>query len=158
MDTLFISLLVVHICAAATWTGGAITQELVFGPRLDAISKIQATLVSRKVEVRFTVMSWASLVVISATGVTMSVLQGTFNLHTLLAYPGVFLLASIILTIFAVAGGLLITYYTPRLQSVKAEETNLRGLVKTFIKFNNYVSIAAVLLMVVFTELIRVQG
>lgn len=158
LNMLFVSLLVVHIGAAATWVGGATMLELVFQPRLDAISRIQATLVSRNVENRFTIISWVCLVVISATGVTLSVLQGTFNLDTLLQPTGLFLLGSILLTIIAVTSGLLITYYTPRLQSVKAEETNLRLAVRSLVRLNNVIGLAAVVLMVVFTELHRVQG
>lgn len=158
MNVLFVSLLVVHIGAAAAWVGGATMLELVFEPRLDAISRIQATLVSRNIENRFTFTSWVCLVVISATGVVLSVLQGTFNLDSLLQPTGLFLLGSILLTIVAVASGLLITYYTPRLQSVKAEETNLRGHVRMLVRLNNVLGVAVVILMVAFAELLRVQG
>lgn len=129
--------------------------ELVFEPSLDSISKIQAALVSRRVEGRVTIISWACLVVISATGVTLSVLQGTFNLGSILQPTGLFLLASIALTLVAAASGLLITYYTPRLQSVKAEETNLRGHVRSLVRLNNVISVVVVVLMVVFAELTR---
>jgi uncharacterized membrane protein len=158
MDLLFASLLVIHISAAATWVGGATMLELVFQPRVSAISNIQGALVSRRIETRVTVMSWTCLVLISVTGVALSVLQGTFNLGSLLQPTGLFLLASIILTAVAVASGLLITFYTPRLQSVKAAETNIRSVVRALVRLNNVISLAAVVLMVVFTELIKVQG
>lgn len=157
MDLVFVSLLVVHIGAAATWAGGAITLELVFEPRLDTISRIQATLVSRKVEQRFTIISWVCLIVISSTGVTLSLLQGTFNFGSLLQPTGLFLLGSIIITIAAVASGLVITYYAPLLQSTKAAETNLRGHVRSLVRLNNALGVAAIVLMVVFTELHRAQ-
>ena len=158
MDILFVSLLVIHITAAATWVGGATMLELVFEPKLSSISNIQAALVSMRVETRVTIISWGCLIVISTTGVALSILQGTFNLGSLFQPTGLFLLASIILTMVAVASGLLITYLTPRLQSVKAQETNLRGNIRILVRLNNVISLAAVVLMVVFTELIRVQG
>lgn len=132
--------------------------ELAFEPKVSTISRIQANLVSRFVENKVTVTSWVCLTVISSTGVTMSVLQGTFNLKSLLQPDGLFLLASITLTVVAVISGLLITYYTPRLQSVLAEETNLRGIVRTLIRLNNVISVAVIVLMVIFAELIRVKG
>ena len=158
MDILFTVLLVIHIGAAATWAGGSTMLELAFEPKVSTISRIQANLVARFVENRVTVTSWACLVVISATGVTLSILQGTFNLASMFQPAGLFLLASIVLTAVAVISGLLITYYTPRLQSVLAQETNLRSVVRTLIRLNNVISVAAIVLMVIFTELIRVQG
>ena len=132
--------------------------ELAFEPKVSTISRIQANLVARFVENKVTVTSWLCLIAISATGVTLSILQGTFNLHSMLQPAGLFLLASITLTAIAVISGLLITYYTPRLQSVLAAETNLRSIVRLLIRLNNVISVAAIVLMVVFTELIRIQG
>jgi len=133
--------------------------EIVFEPRFNVISKIQATLVSKQVENRFTWMSWIALVVMSATGVIMSLMQGTFNLRSLFQTTGLFLLASIVLTIIAMIDGLLITYYfTPRLQSIKFAESNLRSLVKVVIRLNNLIGLAVIILMVIFTELLRTQG
>jgi len=156
LDLLFTTLLVIHIGAAATWAGGSTMLELAFEPKVSTISRIQANLVARFVETRVTVTSWVCLIVISATGVTMSVLQGSFNLHSMFQPAGLFLLASIVLTVVAVVSGLMITYYTPRLQSVLAQESNIRETVRVLIRLNNVISVAAVVLMVVFTELVRV--
>lgn len=149
----------IHIGAAAAWAGGATMLEIVFEPSMGIISKIQAGLVSRHVETKFTAMSWIALVTMSATGVAMSIIQGTFNLNTLLKPVGLTLLVSMILTIVAMVDGLLITFYfTPRLQSVKFEVSNLRPLVKILIRMNNFIGIIVVILMVVFTELLKAQA
>ena len=155
MDIFFVSLLVVHIAAASIWVGGAVMLELVFEPTIGIISKVQAGLVSRHVENRFTYMSWTALIVMSATGIIMSLIQGTFN-FSLFSGIGLILLACIALTGVAMTDGLLITYYfTPRLQSVIYSESNLRILVRMVIRLNNLIGLSVVILMVLFTELLR---
>ena len=129
--------------------------ELVFEPTIGIISQVQAGLVSRHVENSFTYMSWTALIVMSTTGIVMSLIQGTFN-FSLFSGIGLILLACIALTGVAMIDGLLITYYfTPRLQSVKYSESNLRGLVKMVIRLNNLIGLGVVILMVIFTELLK---
>lgn len=159
LNILFVSLLVIHIGAAAAWVGGQTMLELVLAPKINIVSRVQAALVSRRIEDAFSYTSWISLGLMSATGITLSIIQGTFNLKSLFEPSGLFLLASILLTTVAIVNALLITFYfTPRLQSVKFAESSLRGLVKISIRFQNLVGLTIIILMVIFTELYRIQG
>ena len=159
MVFLFVSLLAVHIGAAAAWLGGQTMLELVLAPKIGIVSRVQAALVSRNVENAFTYTSWIALILMATTGVVLSILQGTFNLNSLFDPSGLFLLASILLTAVAIINALVITlYFTPRLQSVKFAESNLRGLVKISIRVQNLVALTIVILMVIFVELYRIQG
>lgn len=132
--------------------------ELVLAPRIDVVSKIQAGLVSRNIESAFSSVSWISLGLMSATGVGMAIMQGTLNLNSLFQPVGLFLFASILLTVAAIVNGLVITFYfTPRLQSIKFQESNLRGLVKISIRLQNTIGLTVIILMVIFTELYRIK-
>lgn len=153
MNNLIISLLVIHLAAAAAWVGGSTMLELVIEPTINDFPRVQASLVSTRIERRYTNLAWISLGTITVTGVLMSIIQGTFNFTTMFHGIGLFLLVSIILTAAAIVNGFLINFYfTPKLLSGKYPELNLRGIIKTLVRSNNLMGLIAIVLMVIFTE------
>ena len=155
MNIAWVSLLVIHISAAAAWVGGSTMLEIVLNPKISSISAIQAGPVSKRIEDIFTITAWAALTTMAATGIVLSIMQGSFNLSFLLNPTGMFLLASMILTAIALVNGALISYYfAPRLKLIKMADSKLRDLVKVAIRGNNLIGLVVVTLMVIFTELV----
>ncbi len=154
---LFISLLIVHVVAAAAWVGGQIAHEFAFSKKLGVINASQAGLISKHAEYMFTVIPWISLITMSATGLVMVYLQGMLTVSGLLHPIGWPLLASMILTLVALINGVLLTFYFPPKLSLYKYSMSpaFRNRVMFSIKFQNRIGITIIVLMVIYAELIH---
>ncbi|MGC8969478.1 MAG: hypothetical protein ACP5LG_02665 [Conexivisphaera sp.] len=171
MDALFITLLVLHVVAAAVWVGGNTVIEFVFQRELNAINASQAGLVSKHAENAFTYMAWGALATMTATGLAMLAMPEIgilpYHLYKLfvvdpsegaVGYSGPFLLASMILTLAALINASLLTwYFPPRLNLKKySEDPIFRGRVLLSMQVQNRIAVIIVLLMAIYATLVEV--
>ncbi len=170
MDVLFVTLLVIHVVAAAVWVGGNTVIEFVFQKELGAINSSQAGLVSKNAENAFTYMAWGALATMSATGLVMISMpeigilpDHIYRLFTIdpaagtVGYSGPFLLASMLLTLVALVNASLLTwYFPPRLKLQRySEDPVFRGRVLLSMQIQNRIAVIIVILMAIYATLVE---
>lgn len=170
MDVLFVTLLVLHVVAAAVWVGGNTVIEFVFQRELNVINSAQAGLISKNAENAFTYMAWGALATMTVTGLIMTTMpeidilpSHIYKLYTIdpaagtPGYSGPFLLASMILTLVALVNASLLTwYFPPRLKLQRySEDPVFRGRVLLSMQIQNRIAVVIVILMAVYATLVE---
>ena len=153
-DIVTAALLTAHVIGAAAWVGGQIAHEFAFSKKLGVINPSQAGLISKHAEFVFTLIPWASLITMSASGLAMLYYMG---LLTSLDSLGLFLsnpvwwpiIAGMALTLVAIINGLLLTfYYPPRLNLYRYSMSPVfRRRVMLSIMLQNRIGLAIIVLM-----------
>jgi putative copper export protein len=170
MDVLFVTLLVLHVVAAAVWVGGNTVIEFVFQRELNAINSSQAGLISKNAENAFTYMAWGALATMTVTGLLMlwfpeiGILPDhIYRLFTVdpkswpAGYSGPFLFASMLLTLVALVNASLLTwYFPPRLKLQRySEDPIFRSRVLLSMQVQNRIAITIVILMIIYATLVE---